>query len=35
MAARPSVEVSGWLDTQLARVSPDLLRAMLKTLPRR
>jgi hypothetical protein len=35
MAARPSVEVSGWLDTQLAQVSPDLLRAMLKTLPRR
>lgn len=31
MAARPSVDVSGWLDTQLAQASPDLLRAMLKT----
>jgi hypothetical protein len=30
MAARPSVDVSGWLDTQLAQASPDLLRAMLK-----
>jgi transposase-like protein len=25
------VDVSGWLDTQLAQASPDLLRAMLKT----
>jgi putative transposase len=31
MAARPSVDVSGWLDTQLAQASPDLLRAMLRT----
>jgi putative transposase len=31
MAARPSVDVSGWLDEQLAQASPDLLRAMLKT----
>ena len=31
MAARPSVDVSGWLDTQLAQASPDLLRAMLKS----
>ena len=31
MAARPSVDVSGWLDDQLAAASPDLLRAMLKT----
>jgi hypothetical protein len=31
MAARPSVDVSGWLDDQLAQASPDLLRAMLKS----
>src|SRR5215212_1902007 len=31
MAARPSVDVSGWLDDQLAAASPDLLRAMLKS----
>jgi putative transposase len=31
MAACPSVDVSGWLDDQLALASPDLLRAMLKT----
>jgi putative transposase len=31
MAARPSVDVPGWLDDQLAQASPDLLRAMLKT----
>jgi putative transposase len=31
MAARPGVDVSGWLDEQLAQASPDLLRAMLKT----
>ncbi|HEX2300145.1 MAG TPA: IS256 family transposase [Pseudonocardiaceae bacterium] len=31
MAARPSVDVCGWLDEQLAQASPDLLRAMLKT----
>ena len=31
MAARPSVDVPGWLDDQLAAASPDLLRAMLKT----
>jgi hypothetical protein len=30
MAARPSGRF-GWLDTQLAPASPDLLRAMLKT----
>jgi putative transposase len=31
MAARPSVDVPGWLDDQLAQASPDLLRVMLKT----
>ena len=31
MAARLSVDVSGWLDEQLAQASPDLLRAMLKS----
>jgi putative transposase len=31
MAAVPSIDVSGWLDEQLAQASPDLLRAMVKT----
>ena len=31
MAARPSVDVPGWLDDRLAQASPDLLRAMLKS----
>ena len=31
MAAGPSIDVSGWLDEQLAQASPDLLRAMVKT----
>ena len=28
MAAIPSIDVSGWLEEQLAQASPDLLRAM-------
>ena len=28
MAAVPSIDLSGWLDEQLAQASPDLLRAM-------
>jgi hypothetical protein len=28
MAAGPSIDVSGWLEEQLAQASPDLLRAM-------
>jgi putative transposase len=28
MAATPSIDVSGWLEEQLAQASPDLLRAM-------
>lgn len=31
MAAGPSVDLSGWLDEQLAQASPDLLRGMVKT----
>ena len=31
MAARPSIDVSGWLSEQLAQASPDLLRAMVTT----
>ena len=31
MAARPSIDMSGWLSEQLAQASPDLLRAMVTT----
>src|SRR5215469_18509726 len=31
MAARPSIDLSGWLHEQLAAASPDLLREMVKT----
>src|SRR5690348_17683578 len=31
MAARPSIDLSGWLSEQLAQASPDLLRGMVKT----
>ena len=31
MAATPSIDVSGWLQEQLAQASPDLLRAMVAT----
>jgi len=31
MAAGPSIDVSGWLEEQLAQASPDLLRAMITT----
>jgi len=31
MAAGPSIDVSGWLEEQLAQASPDLLRAMVMT----
>ncbi len=31
MAARSSIDVSGWLHEQLAQASPDLLREMVKT----
>ena len=31
MAAAPSIDVSGWLQEQLAQASPDLLRAMVAT----
>ena len=31
MAARPSIDLSGWLHEQLAQASPDLLRGMVKT----
>jgi putative transposase len=31
MAAGPSIDVSGWLEEQLAQASPDLLRAMVAT----
>ena len=31
MAARPSIDVSGWLEEQLAHASPDLLRSMVQT----
>ena len=29
MAAGPSIDVSGWLEEQLAQASPDLLRALI------
>lgn len=32
MAARRSVDVSGWLDTQLAQASPDLLKTFVEAL---
>jgi transposase-like protein len=31
MAAGPSIDVSGWLEEQLAQASPDLLRAMVRS----
>src|SRR5690242_20650848 len=31
MAAVPSIDLSGWLSEQLAQVSPDLLRGMVKS----
>src|ERR1700744_826153 len=31
MAAGPSIDVSGWLEEQLAQASPDLLRAMVQS----
>jgi hypothetical protein len=31
MAAGPSIDVSAWLEEQLAQASPDLLRAMVST----
>ena len=31
MAAGPSIDVSGWLEEQLAQASPDLLRAMVSS----
>lgn len=31
MAAGPSIDVSGWLEEQLAQASPDLLRSMVQT----
>ena len=31
MTAGPSIDVSGWLEEQLAQASPDLLREMVKT----
>ena len=31
MTAGPSIDLSGWLDEQLAQASPDLLRGMVKT----
>jgi len=31
MTATPSIDVSAWLDEQLAQASPDLLRAMVST----
>src|SRR5215831_11279619 len=31
MAAGPSIDISGWLEEQLAQASPDLLRAMVTT----
>jgi transposase-like protein len=31
MAATPSIDMSGWLQEQLAQASPDLLRAMVST----
>ena len=35
MAAGPSIDVTGWLEEQLAQASPDLLRAMVATSPER
>jgi hypothetical protein len=31
MAAGPSIDVTGWLQEQLAQASPDLLRLMVHT----
>jgi putative transposase len=31
MTATPSIDMSGWLEEQLAQASPDLLRAMVRT----
>ena len=31
MAAGPSIDVTGWLEEQLAQASPDLLRLMVAT----
>ena len=31
MAAGPSIDVTGWLEEQLAQASPDLLRSMMQT----
>ena len=31
MTATPSIDVSGWLEEQLAQASPDLLRSMVAT----
>src|SRR5512142_1046723 len=31
MAAGPSIDVTGWLQEQLAQASPDLLRSMVQT----
>src|SRR5579864_7187905 len=31
MAAGPSIDVTGWLEEQLAYASPDLLRSMVQT----
>jgi len=31
MAAGPTIDLTGWLDEQLAQTSPDPLRAMVKT----
>ena len=31
MAARPSIDLSGWLEEQLVQASPDLLRGMVRT----
>ena len=31
MAAGPSIDVTGWLEEQLAQASPDLLRSMVQT----
>jgi putative transposase len=30
MAAGPSIDVTGWLEEQLAQASPDLLRSMVQ-----
>lgn len=31
MTATPSIDLSGWLEEQLAQASPDLLRSMAQT----